>query len=133
MFKKLCSLFLLFELSFDNAKSEVIAHYIQNNIADDNFIKSISNDTSLMHRIINWLNDFITNLTGTKEQKAYIELRNKYKQALNKIRVNTKVTQDGMKYSISKTFKENIRDIAKNKYIGSSYNALEVRNNTPDI
>ncbi|NLC95943.1 MAG: hypothetical protein GX675_00005, partial [Erysipelotrichaceae bacterium] len=72
-------------LNYEQAHKEVIAEYISENIADDNFINSISKNKSIVQRIVDWLKDIVTSLTGSKEQKAYNNLLKKYQKALNQV------------------------------------------------
>ncbi|NLC97438.1 MAG: hypothetical protein GX675_07740, partial [Erysipelotrichaceae bacterium] len=91
-------------LNYDQAHKEVIAEYISEYIADDSFINSISSNKSIVQRIVDWLKNIVTSLTGSKEQKAYKDLLNKYQKALTQVNyqpVNINELNAGTPFSIT--------------------------------
>jgi hypothetical protein len=72
-----------YEMSQEEAMQEFVAQYIEENIDSETFINEISNNKPLLQRIIDWLSDVIKSFTGTPQEKAYIDLKNKYIKALN--------------------------------------------------
>jgi len=87
-----------YEMSQEEAMQEFVAQYIEENIDSETFINEISNNKPLLQRIIDWLSDVIKSFTGTPQEKAYIDLKNKYIKALN----GEVITDSNTRYSTNK-------------------------------
>lgn len=72
-----------YQMTNDEAMNELVAQYIETNIDSESFIKEISGNKPLLQKIVDWLDDMIKSFIGTEQEKAYINLKNKYKNVLN--------------------------------------------------
>lgn len=85
--------------SIEDINDEVMAIFVEKKLLTDfDTIKTVTKDKSLARKIIDWLNNMIQKLTGTKEQKFFVDARNMYKKALTE---KSGETKNGAKYSLA--------------------------------
>lgn len=97
-----------YQMTNDEAMNELVAQYIETNIDSESFIKEISGNKPLLQKIVDWLDDMIKSFTGTEQEKAYINLKNKYKNALNGSIESTDLNLQSQ-YSLNKPVKERLK------------------------
>jgi len=83
-----------------DVNEEVMAIFVEKKLLTDfDTIKTVTGDRTLAQKIIDWLNNMIQKLTGTKEQKFFVDARNMYKKALKERIADGKQKGETIRYS----------------------------------
>ena len=98
--------------SIDDINSEVMAEFFEKKgITDMETLRSIVKENrSFAEKFVDWLNRIIQRITGTKEQRFLLKVRNQWKKALREVKEGIKNTpaEAGVEslYSISRPLKD---------------------------
>lgn len=86
------------ELSETDLEYELVAMFVEEKLlTDSDTIRQLATkDRSVVQKIIDWINNLIQKITGTKEQRVLLDARKKWMAALGE---NKKAPESGVKYS----------------------------------